>query len=66
MYYIIECPKCGGDIKIPDYAYYNRDIVLCKSCLTSFEYEYDECCDEDFEDCYDCPKLTEIQNNKNF
>jgi len=64
LYYIINCPKCNGEIKILDYNYYTKDIILCESCLTYFNYEYDECCDENHEDCYDCPKLIEIQSKK--
>ena len=49
-----KCPKCNHDLGIELYGNYDiiGEKVICPSCKTSYEVEYEECWDGEDESCY--------------
>jgi hypothetical protein len=60
----MECPKCWKEIQIPKEIEYTEGYFRCPYCHTELYYEFDECCDKYFEDCWFCGDLKVNDSNK--
>jgi hypothetical protein len=53
----MECPNCFNEINIPKEIEFSCGEFVCPYCKILLYYEYDECCNENYDDCYDCSIL---------